>query len=118
MNVRGTVFAKDTGRGFRTPAGLANYLRINESALDIESYDKADTAPEMKQEGRQPFVRYANSPNVFDRQTGRHIGADEAEQFEIFQFGMVQQFRQVRPEVKSPDMQASFEDKDLTILPV
>lgn len=65
-----------------------------------------------------PYVRYLGSPNVFDRQTGRWIQESEANSLNIFNKGLVQQFSIPRPEVKTGADYATWNNRNLTQVPV
>lgn len=65
----------------------------------------------------RPYIRFAGSPDVFDRQTGKYISATDATRLGINQALMVDVMPNPRPEVKTESDFAKWSGKDLTNWP-
>ena len=102
-NRNGTIYDKTTNKGYSSPEELASSLGISSTDIDWNQITAAPTTVATSDQLRveiqaaaQPFVKYADSDKVFDRE-GQHITAEQAAEIPDF-WNQVQMSEQQRPE--------------------
>ena len=99
----------------RTIAGQPTVVSVQQQIVTPATPAPAPVAPAP---AKLLYIRFAGSPNVFNRQTGQLITQNEALRLQLFTGGKIEDIPTPRQEVKVASDFALWNDRNLTYSPV